>query len=118
MLAGVGFADATFHGWTGYVTSSRTQGGLVTARKASGELAPVEGGAGRAIGGHGTCPMTKLLPAPDVACYLTLPGMFLWTAGDGPVPQPDRRRGATWFVVRSAVIDHPNRSADRPGVCR
>ena len=33
MLAGAGFAGATFHGRTGYRTSSFTQGGLVTARK-------------------------------------------------------------------------------------
>ena len=39
MLAQAGFADAAFHGWTGYVTSSRTQGGLVTARKPGGDPA-------------------------------------------------------------------------------
>ena len=33
MLAEAGFTEATFHGWTGYRTSSCTQGGLVTARK-------------------------------------------------------------------------------------
>jgi hypothetical protein len=33
MLADAGFADTAFHGWTGYLTSSHTQGGLVTARK-------------------------------------------------------------------------------------
>ena len=33
MLAEAGFAEATFHGWTGYRTSSCTQGGLITARK-------------------------------------------------------------------------------------
>jgi protein-S-isoprenylcysteine O-methyltransferase Ste14 len=33
MLTQTGFAEATFHGWTGYVTSSCTQGGLITARK-------------------------------------------------------------------------------------
>ena len=36
MLAEAGFADATFHGGTGSVTSSRTQGGLVTTRKPGG----------------------------------------------------------------------------------
>lgn len=36
MLTEVGFAGAEFHGWTGYVTSSRTQGGLVTAHKPVG----------------------------------------------------------------------------------
>ena len=34
MLTDAGFTDAQFHGWTGYRTSSFTQGGLVTARKA------------------------------------------------------------------------------------
>ena len=33
MLAGAGFTETTFHGRTGYRTSSFTQGGLVTARK-------------------------------------------------------------------------------------
>ena len=33
MLVDAGFTEATFHGWTGYRTSSLTQGGLVTARK-------------------------------------------------------------------------------------
>jgi hypothetical protein len=36
MLADAGFIDAVFHGWTGYRTSSCTQGGLVTARKSGG----------------------------------------------------------------------------------
>lgn len=42
MLAEAGFAAATFYGWTGYVTSSRTQGGLVTARKPGGEPAAAD----------------------------------------------------------------------------
>lgn len=33
MLAAAGFNEAKFHGWTGYRTSSLTQGGLVTASK-------------------------------------------------------------------------------------
>jgi hypothetical protein len=33
MLADAGFVDATIHGWTGYRTSSCTQGALVSARK-------------------------------------------------------------------------------------
>ncbi len=44
MLADAGFTDATFHCWTGYVTSSTTQGGLVTARKPGVE--PVRGDGG------------------------------------------------------------------------
>jgi hypothetical protein len=43
MLAGAGFAEPTFHGWTGYVTSSSTQCGLITARKPPPETAPAEG---------------------------------------------------------------------------
>jgi hypothetical protein len=39
MLAEAGFVEPTFHGWTGYVTSSFTQGGLITARKPNEELA-------------------------------------------------------------------------------
>jgi len=33
MLAEVGFVDAKMHGWTGYRTSSCTQGALITAEK-------------------------------------------------------------------------------------
>jgi len=33
MLADAGFVDAKVHGWTGYRTSSCTQGALITARK-------------------------------------------------------------------------------------
>jgi hypothetical protein len=39
MLGDAGFAEAKFHGWTGYRTSSLTQGGLVTARKPGAETA-------------------------------------------------------------------------------
>jgi hypothetical protein len=40
MLAQAGFFEARMHGWTGYFTSSFTQGGLITARKPGGEAAP------------------------------------------------------------------------------
>jgi hypothetical protein len=33
MLTGAGFVEATIHGWTGYHTSSQTEGALVTAQK-------------------------------------------------------------------------------------
>jgi hypothetical protein len=33
MLAEAGFIDGRFHGWTGYRTSSRTEGALITATK-------------------------------------------------------------------------------------
>lgn len=36
MLTEARFAEPTFHGWTGYFTSSYTQGGLITARKPGG----------------------------------------------------------------------------------
>ena len=45
MLSEAGFAEPVFHGWTGYFTSSYTQGGLITARKPGG---------GTAAGGLGT----------------------------------------------------------------
>jgi hypothetical protein len=33
LLAGAGFVEGRIHGWTGYRTSSCTEGVLVTARK-------------------------------------------------------------------------------------
>jgi hypothetical protein len=33
MLAKAGFIEARIHGWTGYRTSSCTEGSLITARK-------------------------------------------------------------------------------------
>jgi hypothetical protein len=33
MMAEAGFVEARTHGWTGYRTSSYTEGALVTARK-------------------------------------------------------------------------------------
>ncbi len=48
MLTEAGFAEPTFHGWTGYFTSLYTQGGLITARKPSGETAA--GGRDTAVG--------------------------------------------------------------------
>jgi hypothetical protein len=43
MLTETGFAEPTFHGWTGYFTSPYTQGGLITARKPGGEIAAIVG---------------------------------------------------------------------------
>jgi len=34
ILEAAGFTDVVFHGWTGYRTSSCTQGALVSARRA------------------------------------------------------------------------------------
>jgi len=36
MLPDAGFVDASIHGWTGYRTSSCTQGALITATKPTG----------------------------------------------------------------------------------
>jgi len=33
MLAEAGFVEGQLHGWTGYQTSSCTEGALITARK-------------------------------------------------------------------------------------
>ena len=44
MLADAGFVEATIHGWTGYRTSSFTEGGLITARKPGGVMPLMAGG--------------------------------------------------------------------------
>jgi methanethiol S-methyltransferase len=76
MLTDAGFTDGTFHGWTGYVTSSCTQGGLVTARKPGG------GGAACTVGDHVACPTTKAVSLSyGVACYLIFLGTFLYAIG-------------------------------------
>lgn len=76
MLTEAGFTDATFHGWTGYVTSSCTQGGLVTARKPGGE------GSACTVGDHAACPTTKAVSLSyGVACYLIFLGTFLYAIG-------------------------------------
>ena len=82
MLTDAGFTGATFHGWTGYVTSSFTQGGLVTAQK------PVRGPAtsgddlARTVGGNFASLTTKALSLSyGVVCYLIFLGTFLYTIG-------------------------------------
>ena len=75
MLAEAGFTDAVFHGWTGYVTSSSTEGGLVSARKPAGGAAheratPAED---TAVGEAGT--------DGGVACDPAFPGA---PSGTGP----------------------------------
>ena len=45
MLTEAGFAESTFLGWTGYLTSPCTQGGLITSRKPGWETAAIECGA-------------------------------------------------------------------------
>jgi hypothetical protein len=42
MLNEAGFVDAKMRGWTGYRTSSCTQGALITARKPHGSDGRVE----------------------------------------------------------------------------
>jgi len=82
MLTDAGFTDATFHGWTGYVTSSYTQGGLITARKPTGEPAPSSEGLACRIGGHMACTTTKaLLLSYGVGSYLIFLGAFLYAIG-------------------------------------
>jgi hypothetical protein len=49
MLTEAGFVEPTFHGWTGYFTSSYTQGGLITARKPGGDSR-------ERVRGHGSDP--------------------------------------------------------------
>jgi protein-S-isoprenylcysteine O-methyltransferase Ste14 len=81
MLTDAGFTDATFHGWTGYVTSSTTQGGLVMARKPGGEDAATGDGSACEIGGH-ACRTTKALSLSyGLLCYLVFFGTFLYAIG-------------------------------------
>ncbi|VTU01469.1 Integral membrane protein OS=Mycobacterium sp. (strain JDM601) GN=JDM601_1602 PE=4 SV=1: NnrU [Gemmataceae bacterium] len=82
MLADAGFTDATFHGWTGYVTSSTTQGGLVMARKPGGEPAATSDGPACTVGGHAACRTTKALSLYyGLLCYLIFFGTFLYAIG-------------------------------------
>src|SRR5262245_19321404 len=82
MLTDAGFTEAAFHGWTGYVTSSCTQGGLVTARKpgstptAHGDREP------HAVGRQAASTMTKSLSLTyGLLCYLIFLGTFLYAIG-------------------------------------
>ncbi len=75
MLTDAGFTDATFHGWTGYVTSSRTQGALITARKPTQET---PGNPARRTGGS----MSKIASlAYGGVCYVIFLGAFLYAIG-------------------------------------
>jgi protein-S-isoprenylcysteine O-methyltransferase Ste14 len=78
----VGLTDATFHGWTGYVTSSYTQGGLVTARKPTGDATPNRGGLVSKVGSHtaGTTARAASL-SYGLVCYLIFLGTFLYAIG-------------------------------------
>jgi len=81
MLTDAGFTDATFHGWTGYVTSSTTQGGLVMARKPDGEPTTTGDGSACKVGGH-ACPTTKAVSLSyGLFCYLIFLGTFLYAIG-------------------------------------
>lgn len=82
MLADAGFTDAAFHGWTGYVTSSFTQGGLVTARKPGGEPVGIGGGLACAVGRPTACRTTKALSLSyGMVSYLIFLGTFLYAIG-------------------------------------
>jgi len=82
MLTDAGFTDATFHGWTGYVTSSTTQGGLVMARKPGGEPAASGNGTAGTVGSHAACRTTKALSLSyGLFCYLIFLGTFLYAIG-------------------------------------
>src|SRR5579883_2235068 len=75
MLTDTGFTDATFHGWTGYITSSRTQGALIAARKPTQAASRTHD---RKTGG----PMSKIASlAYGVVCYLIFLGAFLYAIG-------------------------------------
>lgn len=81
MLTDAGFTDATFHGWTGYVTSSTTQGGLVMARKPGDEPAVSSDGSTCTVGGH-ACRTTKAMSLSyGLLCYLVFFGTFLYAIG-------------------------------------
>ena len=82
MLAETGFIDAKFHGWTGYVTSSCTQGGLVTARKPSRETVPVADGLTGKIGEKTARSLSKIASlAYGLICYLIFLASFLYSIG-------------------------------------
>jgi protein-S-isoprenylcysteine O-methyltransferase Ste14 len=82
MLANAGFTEARFHGWTGYRTSSCTQGGLVTARKPNGEQVPSGNLVASTIAGGkaGTFPKIATL-AYGLVCYLLFLAIFLYAIG-------------------------------------
>ena len=82
MLTEIGFIDAKFHGWTGYVTSSCTQGGLVTARKPSRGTDATGDGLEVKIGGRTGNTMSKAASlAYGLICYLIFLGTFSYAIG-------------------------------------
>ena len=82
MLTEIGFIDAKFHGWTGYVTSSCTQGGLVTARKPSRGTDATGDGLEVKIGGRTGDTMSKAASLVyGLICYLIFLGTFSYTIG-------------------------------------
>lgn len=82
MLTEAGFAEPTFHGWTGYFTSSYTQGGLITARKPGG--GDITEGVGRtdAKASDQASLTPRVTPlAYGVACYLIFLATFGYAIG-------------------------------------
>lgn len=79
MLTATGFGDATFHGWTSCVTSSSTQGGLITARKPAMDSAPHGAGTVCRVGRHQAYPTTRVASLVyGAVCYLVFLGTFLY----------------------------------------
>jgi protein-S-isoprenylcysteine O-methyltransferase Ste14 len=82
MLGNIGFTEATFHGWTGYITSSCTQGGLVTARKPVGDPASSGSGRSHTEDGHTTGSSARVASLSyGVLCYVIFLGTFLYAIG-------------------------------------
>lgn len=83
MLADAGFTESKFHGWTGYRTSSCTQGALVTARKPSVEPAPEssDGLTNKTSRNAGGTLSKAASLAYGFLCYLIFFATFLYAIG-------------------------------------